>query len=502
MRLLGLDIGTTGCKALLVDPDKGVVARAFREYGIDTDTCGKAEQDAELVWNLAKTVMREALEMDGFRDVSAVSVSAQGDAAILVDGAGVPIYPAVLGMDYRPQAELPRIAERFDGYELFKRTGMRPHPINSFIKVLWLQRHRPEIFAKAEKIRTYSDFILEKLGCPDVVDASMASRSMAYNLEKNGWDSDILKTFGISETLFSTVVPSGSQVGTMSASLAQELGLKSRPVVVAGGHDQPVCAVGSGSITDDIAMASTGTAEVLGRYMSSPLLSRGMYDSYYPCYCSAMGKGYFTFALNHTGGLALRWFRDQWSPEEVRQANEQGRDPYDLIVEKMPAGPSNMFVMPHFNGSGTPYCDLSSRAAFVGMTLATTRHEAGLAILEGLSYELRINIDRMRELDMPVHRLRCVGGGSRSPRWLQLKASILNMPVDVMETPDAGGLGAAILAGVGAEIFPSVEDGVHSLVKTADTYFPEPELSGRYEERYAIYKDLHATLAPINRRLG
>lgn len=502
MHLIGLDIGTTGCKALLVDPASGVVARAFREYGIDSDSQGKAEQDAGQVWELSCAVLREALAAGGNPPVKALSLSVQGDAVIPVDAAGRALYPALLGMDYRSQALLPDCAERFDGFDLFRRTGMRPHPINAFLKMLWLQRERREVFAAADRIVTYSDYVMGRLGCPGVMDQCTASRTMAYSLEKNDWDDGILAAFDFPREKLSRVIPSGSRAGVMDPALARQLGFAEPPVIVAGGHDQPVAALGAGAVTSEVAVASTGTAEVLSRYLPQPVLSRGMYDSYYPCYCSAMGKGYFTFALNHVGGLALRWFRDAWCDGEVRAAAESGRDPYDVIVDAMPEGPTDIFVLPHFTGSGTPTCDLASRAAFVGMSLSTDRPTVGLALLEGLTFELKINLEQMRSLGMTTNRLRNVGGGSRSRRWLQLKADILDLPVDVMANADAACIGAAVLAGHGSGVYSSVEEGVKALVRTAGTYEPDPARVRRYAERFASYRKLYGALAPFYRRMA
>ncbi len=498
MLLIGLDVGTTGCKALLVDSESGVKARAFREYGIDADGAGKAEQDAEAVWRLCREVLAEVAGT-ARPEVKAISLSVQGDAVIPVDGRGNAIHPAILGMDYRCQSELAPCADLFDSYELFERTGMRPHPINSFLKMLWLRRAKPEVFAPAAWMAGYSDFLMGKLGCAGVLDRCNASRSMAFNLEAQEWDPNALAAFRFAADNLPTVVASATVVGEMSVALAVELGMTGRPLLVAGGHDQPMAAIGAGAITPDIAVASTGTAEVVSRYLPEPVLSRGMHDSYYPCYCSAMREGYFTFSLNHVGGLALRWFRDAWCGEEMATATATGRDPYDVIVDAMPDGVSSILALPHFTGSGTPTCNLEAKAAFVGLTLETDRPAVGLALLQGLTYELRINLDQMRELGMITTRLRNVGGGSRSRRWVQMKADILDLPVDLMENSDAACLGAAIVAGAGAGAFPLVADGVTALVRVSETREPNPRRKAAYDERFGQYRDLYSCMSQFYR---
>ncbi len=501
MLLMGLDIGTTGVKAVVFDAGGRALSRAFREHRVDSDNDGRAEQDPDEVWLHAKTVMREALAAAGTTTLAAVCASLQGDAVIPLGKDGQVLHPAILGMDYRCLAELPECEKRFGGWELFLRTGMRPHPINSFIKMLWLRRNRPKVFAESKSMASYSDFILRRMGLPGVMDQCMASRSMAYNLEKSDWDDDILAAFDFPRSLLALTAPSGTPIGPMAAEVAKELGLSKAPLVVAGGHDQAVAAIGAGAIVPDIAVASTGTAEVMSRYLAEPLLTKKMYDSYYPCYCSAMGEGYFTFALNHSGGLAFRWFRDQWCGEETAKAAAAGRDAYAMIVDEMPEGPSGLYTMPHFTGSGTPDCDMSSRAAIVGMNLTTDRPRAGLALLEGLTFDLRSNLDRMRELGMETSRIRNVGGGSRSRRWVQLKADILDIPVEIMTNADAACGGAAALAGWGSGVYSSVTDGVSRLVSVADVIEPDASSARRYSECYAVYRELCNALRPFYRSI-
>ncbi len=501
MMLLGLDVGTTGCKALVVDPGGKIAGHAFREYGIAAGPNGKAEQDAENVWMLAKIVMHDALEAAGRPAVAALSISAQGDAVVPVNAKGRALHPAILGMDYRCRSEIPECARLFDGFDLFRRTGMRPHPINSFLKMLWLRRGKSEIFAQADRLVSYSGFLMGRMGCLGVDDITMASRSMAYNLSERRWDEDILDAFHFPRELLPKVVPSLTAVGRMDQQLADSVGFVGQPpLIVAGGHDQPVCAVGAGVVNPQTAVVTTDTAEVLSRYLPEPILVREMYESYYPCYCSAMGEGYFTFALNHVGGLALRWLRDTWCEDIIRQAADAGRDSYDILIESMPKRLSTVFVLPYFNGSGTPYCDLSARAAFVGMTMDTDRSEIALALLEGLTFDLRLNLDRMAELGITTDRIRNVGGGSRSRRWLQLKADILGIPVDRMENADAGCIGAAIVAGAGSGIYASVAEGVQRLVRPAESFEPVPQSVSAYAERFAAYRELCAALTPFYRK--
>lgn len=497
MSLIGLDIGTTGGKAIVFDADGRMLGSAFREYGVTCDAPAKAEQDAEQVWALTREVLREAVARSARKEVAALSVSVQGDAIIPVDRDWRPLHPAILGMDYRsaPQARL--CEERFGGFALFQRTGMRPHPMNALAKILLLRELRPEVFERAWKIVTYADFILGRLGAEPVIDHPMASRTMAFDLAELRWSADVLSALGLDPARLSRPVESGTRVGTIRRDLAEELGLPPDLALVAGSHDQTCAALGAGVLREALGVVSTGTAEVLSTAFSKPVLTRRMFESFYPCYRHAVPGMYFTFSLNHVGGLLLRWWRDQFASAEVADAAARGADAYRLIDERLPAGPSPVLVLPHLNGSGTPHCDLEAKGAVVGLTLATTRHDVAKALLESLCFELLININTMRECGIRVEDLVAVGGGAKSPVWLQLKADILNRPIRTLRCREAACLGAALLAGTAVGLYASLNEAVGVTVKSDCEFTPQADRAARYAERFPKYEALYAALRAL-----
>lgn len=498
--LIGLDIGTTGCKAIVFDAEGRARGAGFREYGVVCDAPAKAEQDAEHVWALTKEVLREAAAKADHAAIQALSVSVQGDAIIPVDREFNALHPAILGMDYRSAAQSKQCEERFGGFELFQRTGMRPHPINSLTKVLFLRALAPAVFQRAWKIVTYADFILGKLGADAVIDHTMASRTMAFDLATKTWAADIHAALNLDPAIWSNAVPSGTIVGAIRPALAAELGLPRGLALVTGGHDQPCAALGAGVVREGLGVASTGTAEVLATAFDRPALTRAMFDGFYPCYRHAKPGMYFTFALNHTAGILLRWWRDNIATAEVTDAARLDRDPYQLMDERMPAGPSPVMVVPHFNGCGTPSCDLLAKGAIVGLTLATTRHDVAKAILEGLCFELRINLDAMRASGIGVDEIVAVGGGAKSHRWLQLKADILGRPIRTLRCREAACLGAALLAGSATGVFASLDDGVRRTVAMEREFTPDPDRMARYNERFASYRQIHPALSNVDPR--
>jgi xylulokinase len=226
-----------------------------------------------------------------------------------------------------------------------------------------------------------------------------------------------------------------------------------------------------------------------------------MYEGYYPCYLHAVDGMYATFSLNHTGGILLRWYRDQFASEEVGSAVRNGLDAYELILSRIPDGPSTVMVLPHHNGSGTPHCDLDSRGAIAGLTLATTRHEICRAILESLVFELRINRDRMSRAGIRPSECVAVGGGARSPLWLQLKADILGTPVRTLNHGDAACHGAAMLAGKAAGVYASLEQAVAAGVRYGRVFQPDPARRRTYDRRYRVYEGLYPAMKTFHHHL-
>jgi xylulokinase len=499
--LIGLDVGTTGVKAVVFGPDGDIRGTGFREYGIVCDEPAMAEQDAAKVWRMTMEALRDAVGGSGIRKVRAIGLSVQGDAIIAVDAGFTPLSPAFLGMDYRPAAVAEECSRRFGSRKLFELTGMRPHPINSIVKAVWLKEHRPEIFQRAWKIVTYADFVLGKLGGEAVIDWTMASRTMAFDLQRRIWSSEVLESLGIDPNLLSRPEPSGVAVGALSADVAGAIGLEPGALLVTGGHDQTCAALGAGANREGIGVLSAGTADVLSTALRAPMVNDAMFAGYYPCTIHAKSDLYFTFALNRIGGILFRWYRDTLGGEEVRAARSAGLDPYDVMVGSIPDGPSPVMVLPHFNGSGNPMCDMGSRGAIVGLTLATTRGDIVKAILECLAFELRGNLAYWTAAGIDVQELRAVGGGAKSSRWLQIRADIMGRPVTTLKVREAACLGAAILAGTAAGVYSSLDEGIAATVRLGDIYEPDADRLRAYEARYAVYRDLYPSLKGVNARL-
>ena len=488
MLVLGLDIGTTGIKSVVYNESGEIMGTGFRECSVLCPTANHYEQDAEAVWDVAQDVIRISTSKCKNR-VSALSVSVQGDAIIAIDMHRNAIAPAQLGIDYRGREEALLCKDRFGGYELFCRTGMRPHPMNSFVKMLHLKHEQPDVFRRAHKLVTFSDYILGKLGSESfVIDYSMASRTMCMNSAKLQWDQEILSKFHFDNDKLSIPVASGTVVGTVSHSLAQSLGLSDKCLIVAGGHDQACAALGAG-LEPGIALDSHGTAEVISTVFHQPNISEMMYRSYFPSSAYIIDGMYYTFALLHVGGILLKWFVEGFCEPDIETAKEMGISPYAFMDSKIPNEPSQLFVIPYFNGSGTPTCNLDARGAIIGLTLSNDRYDIARAVMEALSFEAKYNIYTMNCCGLPLHEVRCVGGAARSSVNLQIKADIWDLPVATMKNRESACLGAAMMAAVGAGLFKDFSEATKALVRVGRLFEPDPSKSTIYADRYAQYQE-------------
>ncbi|MGC9348162.1 MAG: FGGY-family carbohydrate kinase [Anaerolineae bacterium] len=515
MRLIGLDIGTTGCKAVVFEEDGTLVTRATREYSVAMPQPGWAEQDAEAVWRLAQDALREVLaqvsgDLTCHEGIGAIGLSVQGEAVMPVDAEGRALRPAILGMDTRTTAQNEAIRDSLGAEALFERTGMPVHTINTLPKLLWLKEHEPEVWDAADRFLLYEDFLISKMTGLPVISECLASRTQLYDLGARRWAPSILAFLDLAPERLSTVRPSGYAVGRMLPDLAADLGFAGSPVVVTGGHDQACGALGVALTEPGLAMVSTGTAEVVEVALDAAALeveqgrdalTSALYEGNISVYAHTVPDLYLVMTLNHSGGLLLRWFRDTFGQIEMARAEASDEDAYDLLLAGASPDPTSLLVLPHFAGSGTPTFDTASRGATLGLTFSTTKTEMAKALLEGLTFELRLNLDLLRKGGVAIEEMRAIGGGARSDLWLQLKADITGVRVVAPRVTEAACWGAALLAGAGAGAFADVAEAAANSLDLARRFVPDADRTARYEERYRLYQELYPTVKGLLHRL-
>ena len=296
-------------------------------------------------------------------------------------------------------------------------------------------------------------------------------------------------------------MPSGTIIGEIGKKVSGELNLPSGVVVVAGGHDQPCGALGAGIIRGGEVMDATGTVECIAPAFPEPVVNQQMIDGNFSCYPHVVEGLYVTLGFVSSGGVVLRWFRDTFAQAEVAQAEESGRDVYDILLEDIPDEPGSAMLLPHFTGSGTPHLDLESKGAIVGLSLSTSKGELVKAILEGISYEIKQNLSMLQDAGVVINEVRAIGGGAKSDKWLQLKADMFGKKVIALDISEGVCLGTAILAGTATGKYRTIEEAVDLLVKPQREYNPREEFAQQYDEKLKVYEQIYPALRDINDHL-
>jgi len=500
MSLMGIDVGSTGAKAVVFDVDGRVLAQSYREYPELHPRPGFFELDPQQVWEAFVAVVGEAAASSG-DPVQALAISAIGETFVPVDERGEFLYGSILSCDGRAEQQVQQIAERLGERRVFQITGMPIHPSFTLPKLMWLRDNEPQVHAETYKYLLWPDVICSKLGLPARLDWSLAGRTMAFDVTERRWSEPMLEAAEISPELLAEPIRPGEVIGQLPSDAAQQLGLSTRCVVVAGGHDQPMNALGAGIIRQGLAVDGMGTVECVTVAFDQPVLTEAMFSHNYCCYPHVTEDMYVSLAFNYSSGSLLRWFRDNFAEADRKRAEEQGRDVYEIILEGLPDGPTGLLVLPYFAGAGTPYMDAQARGTMVGMTSSTDRKSFIKALLEGVCLDLRLNLESLEQAGVEVDRLRATGGGSKSPYWLQLKADITGCEVVTINVVESGCQAAAILAGVATGVYDSVAQAVAELVSEQTVYEPRAQVRESYQHYFGLYKQLWPTVREIVHQL-
>ncbi|MCD6444137.1 hypothetical protein J7L70_03940 [Candidatus Bathyarchaeota archaeon] len=506
MYLLGLDIGTTGCKAVLFSEDGGLVSQSYREYPLYHPRPSWSEEEPEDVWRGVVEALREVIARAGVnpKDVAALSVSAQGEAFTPVDRELNPLYRCVTTWDDRAVEEHEYILKRMNKTQLFELTGHPSSPVYTLFKLLWFKRRKPELYERSWKFLLWEDYVNMRLCGVPAIDYSLACRTMMFDIEKLRWSTEIIDLADLDVDKLPEPRPSGTVVGEVSRKASEETGLAEGTLVVTGGHDQACGALGVGAIDSGPAYVSTGTVESIVVASDKPLIDPRTLSMGYASYCHVVPSRYLTLGVNPAAGVLLRWFRDKFGREYVEEATSKGVSAYDVMVEaasKVPIGSLGLLVSPYFMGAGTPNWDTYARGLIIGLTIAHGKPELVRAILEGITYELRLNVEALESLGVKVDELRTVGGGARSSFWLQLKADVTGKRVVVPEITEASSAGAAMLAGLGAGIYKSLDDALRRFYREARMCKPRADVKQSYDRFYQVYVKLYPKVKGIYKML-
>jgi xylulokinase len=512
--LMGLDLGTSGAKAAILDGTGQLLGLAQEEYAFQHPQAGWSEIDPGLVWEQACRASRQAIAAASVEpwQIAALGLSVIGETVMPVDEHGQPVYPAIESMDVRDKGYARFITwwqEHFGAQEIFRRTSYPLNALPSAIKILWWQVERPDVYRQTAKFVTFQDYALWRLVGQPYIDYSLASRTMLFDVHTKRWMTDFLAEMGLEESRLSPPCEAAAPVGQVTAAAARATGLREGTLVVAGAHDQACAALGVGAVREGVAADGTGSVEAIAIPTRIPIGSPAMLARGQGSQCHVRGDLYLALGFHLAAGSLVRWVRDQLlNPEDWARAEREHRSVYDLMTEAAqgsPPGARGLLVLPHIVGAGTgraPALNAGSRGVLLGLGQHHNKADLSRAVFEGITYEAKIIIESLEESGIPISQLVVTGGGARSPFWLQLKADIFQKRIVVPAVTEASLLGAALLAGVGAGLFPDLETAVDRCCRVRARYEPNARLSPAYERMWAIYRDVYPAVIDLNERLS
>lgn len=489
--LLSIDLGTTAVKVGLLSLSGKLVGLSEQEYILLTPGKELVELPVETYWSSILNGVQEVRRTSGvdLQSVLALSISSQGETLICVDNQGTPLRNAIVWLDARAEEEADELAQEFTQRALLEKTGYSqmaavwPAP-----KILWLKRHEPETFAKTAKFLIVKDYIVWRLSGEYLTDPSVSASTIYFDIQKKEWWPEMLTAIGVNATQLPDVASSNDVAGTILPDAAAAMGLSNETKVVVGAMDQMAAALGAGNIGPGAVTESTGTALAVIATVNKPVFDL---ELQVPCCPHAVPDLFVLMPYSETSGILLKWFR------ETFPCSKSGNEEYSQLLSfaaKVDPGSDGLTALPHFTGTGFPDFNPHARGAFAGITLQHTRAHFVRSIVESVAFLLKDNIDLLVGLSVPVKAVRSLGGAARSDIWLQIKADVLNLPVEAPDCKDAASVGAAVLAGLGANIYSDFNDAVNRVVTSHRTFMPNTENSSIYGEAYEAYRSLYQRL--------
>ncbi len=497
MYLLGLDVGTTGSKALLVDADGLVKASATTEYPMFTPQPLWAEQNPADWWAASVTSIREVLEKSGVKpgQVAGVGLTGQMHGLVLLDAQGEVLRPCIMWNDQRTAAQCAAITHKVGAENVLRLTGNPVLPGFTAPKIAWVREHEPGVYARAAKALLPKDYARYCLTGGFYSEVSDASGTSLFDVGKRRWSDEMLQALDLPRGWLPEVTESPLVSARINASAAAQTGLLEGTPVVGGGGDQAAQAVGTGIIAEGVVSATLGTSGVVFAASESYRVEP---EGKLHAFCHAVPGMWHLMGVMLSAAGSFRWYRDALGDMERRQAKESGRDAYDLLTEaaaEVPPGCEGLLFLPYLTGERTPYPDPNARGVFFGLTLRHGKAHLTRAVLEGVTYGLRDSLELMRALGLSIQQVRASGGGARSPLWRQMLADVFDTEIVTVNVTEGAAYGAALLAGVGAGVYRAVSEACQAAVQLTGRTQPGPAVPV-YADYYPRYQALYPALAP------
>jgi xylulokinase len=501
--LLGIDLGTSGVKAVLFDSADGrPIASATEAYPLLLPHPGWAEQEPEDWWRAAVAAIQGCLAgaaQAGYAaaSVRGVGISGQMHGAVLLDAAGVVLRPCIIWSDQRTQAECEQMTQIVGQQRLIDLVSNPALPGFTAPKLLWVRAHEPETWGRARHVLLPKDYLRWRLTGVMSSEISDAAGTALLDVARGQWSQEVLAGLALDPALLPPVIGAAEIAGRVTPAVAAQTGLPEGVPVAGGGADNACAAVGAGIVQPGRALVSIGTSGVVLAYADTPRVDRSGPVPRAHTFNHAVPGAWYLMGVTQSAGLSLRWAREQIGAAEQEQARQTGEDAYDILATaagQVLAGCEGLLFLPYLQGERTPILDSEARGGWVGLTARHTRAHLIRAVLEGVAFSLRDCLGVLREAGVAPSEVRVTGGGARSAVWRQIVADVLGMPLLPLTTAEGPALGAALLAGVAARIYPSVPAACALTVSTAAPVLPDAVAQARYAQLYPLYQGTYAAL--------
>ncbi len=493
--LMGIDISTTGAKALLIDEQGQVVASATTPVSLSTPYPLWSEQDPLEWWSGAVDSIRRvlALARTSGNQVSAIGLTGQMHGLVLLDDQNRILRPAILWNDQRTGAECQEITAALGFDRLLQITGNKALTGFTAPKILWVRRHEPHIYAQIAHILLPKDYVRFRLTGGYAVDKADGAGMLLFDLNKRDYSDEVLDILEIPRNWLPRTFEGPEITGTISLEAASETGLEAGTPVVGGGGDQAAGAVGVGAVTPGIVSLVLGTSGVVFATTPAPLIEpRGLLHAF--CH-SLPGAWHFMGVMLSAAG-SLQWYRDTL-------ATDVSFDDLIAPAQDVAPGCDGLIFLPYLTGERTPHPDPLARGAFVGLTVRHSQAHLTRAVLEGVAFGLRDSMELIKKASLgEIQQVRVSGGGARSPLWRQILSDIMNIELVMVNTTEGAALGAAMLAGVGVGVWSSVIESCQAVIHTTNRTSPDPSAVKVYQEAYPLYQGLYYALKPTFEAIG
>lgn len=488
MLYIGIDLGTSAVKLLLMDSDGKIVNIVSREYPLYFPHPGWSEQKPEDWYAQTMDGIKELIKDVDKSQVAGISFGGQMHGLVILDKEDNVIRPAILWNDGRTTEETDYLNNVIGKEKLSGYTANIAFAGFTAPKILWVKNKEPENFAKIAKIMLPKDYIAYKLTGVHCTDVSDASGMLLFDVKNRKWSKEMCDICGISETQLAKCYESYEAVGTVLPQIAAELGIPESCKVAAGAGDNAAAAVGTGTVGDNMCNISLGTSGTI--FISSKKFGVDKFNALHS-FAHADGS-YHLMGCMLSAASCNKWWMD-----EIIGTKDYAQE--QKAIEKL--GENHVYFLPYLMGERSPHNNPNARATFIGMTMDTTRADMTQAVLEGVAFALRDSLEVAKSLGIDLKRTKICGGGAKSPLWKKMIANILNLKVDVIESEEGPAMGGAMLAAVACGEYGSVEEIAAKVVKIVDTVEPDPELVAKYEARYARFKEIYPTCKPLFEKL-